>query len=102
MKTSLPQFKKAKKEKNIVDLSDTRSKLRYLLKYRDERVLYLPNIFAEAIYHIADRLIEIFMASLEIYVSKDRANGASLINLWPGSRGLLIELQILHQTIILQ
>ena len=64
--------------------------------------MYPPNFLNIAIYDIVYRLIEIFIAPLEIYVRKDRSHGVGLINLWPGSRGMLIELQILHQTIILQ
>ena len=64
------------------------------MKSRHERVLYLPNILPKIIYHVVDRLVDIVIAPLEIYVSKDRVHGAGLINLWPYSRVMLIELQI--------
>ena len=64
--------------------------MRYLLKYRNERVLYPPNLLTTSIYHIVDWLIELVITPLEIYVSKDRANGSGLINLWQVSRCMLI------------
>ena len=63
--------------------------------------MYPPNLLTTAIYHIVDRLIELVITALEIYVSKDIANREGLINLLPGSHGMLIELRILHQKIIL-
>ena len=63
--------------------------------------MYPPNLLTTSIYHIFDRLIELVISPLEIYVRNNRAHGAGLLTLWPGSRSMLIELRILHQATIL-
>ena len=54
------------------------------------------------IYHIVYILVELSIDPSEIYMRNNSAHGEVIINLWPGSWGLLIDPQIVQQTVILR
>ena len=51
------------------------------MKSCHDRLLYPSKIFTTPIYNRFDQLVDLVIAPLEIYVSKDRAHGSGLINL---------------------
>ena len=63
--------------------------------------MYPLYLFPTEIYNRVYQLLEINISPSEIYMNKDRAHGAGLNNMLPGSHGMLIKPRIFNQMIIL-